>query len=101
MGYDDIVWEFALCTLTYLIESWISPGCSYEFYVVYVQPDKSQYLSTATYEVHTFKKKNTRKSLRDILDCHFLFYMFLRSCKFVVIETRPFDIAHDEKVMCS
>ena len=27
--YHDIVWESALCTLTYMIESWISPGCSY------------------------------------------------------------------------
>ena len=33
-----------LLPLTYLIESWISPGYSYEFNVVYVQPDKSQYL---------------------------------------------------------
>ena len=30
--------------LTYLIESWISPGCSYEFNVAYVQREKSQYL---------------------------------------------------------
>ena len=27
--------------LTYLIESWISPSCSYEFNVVYVQREKS------------------------------------------------------------
>ena len=30
--------------LTYLIESWISPGCSYEFNVVHVQQNTSQYL---------------------------------------------------------
>ena len=30
--------------LTYLVESWISPGCSYEYNVVYVQREKSQYL---------------------------------------------------------
>ena len=42
MGYDDIVCEFALCTLTYVTESWISFGCSYEFNVVYVQRQKSQ-----------------------------------------------------------
>ena len=42
--YDYIVCEFALCTfLTYLIETWISPGYAYEFKVVYVQPEKSQY----------------------------------------------------------
>ena len=34
-----------LCVLlTYVIESWISPGCSYEFNEVYVQQEKSQYL---------------------------------------------------------
>ena len=31
------------------------------------------YLIT-TYEVHTFKNKNKRKSLRDIFVHHFLFY---------------------------
>ena len=40
-GYNDIVCEFALCT--YLMESWISPGCSYEFNVVYGQREKSQH----------------------------------------------------------
>ena len=30
--------------LTYLIDSWISPGYSNEFNVVYVQREKSQYL---------------------------------------------------------
>ena len=36
-GYDDIVCEFALCTFNLLIESLISPGCSYELNVVYVK----------------------------------------------------------------
>ena len=43
-GFDDIVCEFAPCISTYLIKSWISSGCSYEFNVVYVQLEKSQYL---------------------------------------------------------
>ena len=34
-----------LCVfLTYVIEPWISPGCSYEFHVIYMQREKSQYL---------------------------------------------------------
>ena len=34
-----------LCVfLTYLIESYISPSCSYEFNVVYMQRKKTQYL---------------------------------------------------------
>ena len=40
MGDDDIVCEFTLCILTSLIVSLISPGCSYEFNVVYVQQKK-------------------------------------------------------------
>ena len=77
--YDYIVCEFALCTfLTYLIETWISPGYAYEFKVVYVQPEKSQYFfTTTTYEVHTFKNKIKRKSLRVIFVYHFFFYICL------------------------
>ena len=37
MGYDDFICEFFFVLLTYLIESSISPGCSYDFNVVYVQ----------------------------------------------------------------
>ena len=70
-----------LCVLlTYLIESWNSPGCSYEFDVVYVQREKLQYLLyTATDEVHTFKNKSKRKSLllKDIFVYHFLVYICL------------------------
>ena len=44
-GYDDFVCEFALCTFNLFDQSWVSPGCSYEFKVVYVQQEKSQYLS--------------------------------------------------------
>ena len=43
--------------------------------------------NTTTYEVHTFKNENKRKWLRDIFVYLLLFYMFIHSCKFVVIET--------------
>ena len=33
--------------------------------------------TTTTYEVHTFKNKNERKTLRDIFVYHFLFYICL------------------------
>ena len=33
-GYDDVVFEFALCTFNLLMESGISPGCLYELNVV-------------------------------------------------------------------
>ena len=59
--------------LTHLIES-----CSYKLNVVYVQREKhSIWYTTATSEVHTFKSKNRRKSLRDIFVYHFLFYIYL------------------------
>ena len=44
MRYDNTVCEFALCTSAYLIESLISPGCSYELNVVYLKREKLQYL---------------------------------------------------------
>ena len=80
--------------LTYLIESWISPGCSYEFNVVYVEREKLQYflcynnISTAHFQE---QKINKRKSIRDIFVYYFLFYLY----------SRPFDIAHDENAMNS
>ena len=48
-----------------------------------------------TYEVHTFSNKNKIKSLRDIFVYHSLLYLF------VIIETRAYDIAHDENSMIS
>ena len=42
------------------MESWISPGCSYEFNVVYCNETIHCICFTiATYEVHTFKNGNT------------------------------------------
>ena len=48
-----------LCVLlTYLIESWNSPGCSYEFNVVYVQRENhSICYATTAYEVHFQERK--------------------------------------------
>ena len=90
-----------LCVLLiYLIESGIPPGCSYELNVVYVQWKK--YIvcyTTTTYEVHTFKNKNKKKSWRYIFIYHFL--LFIRSYKFVLIETRACSIAYDEIAMSS
>ena len=70
---------YLLCVLlTYLIESWISPGCYIEFNIVYVQREKySICFTTAIYELYTFKNKNERKLLRDIFVYHFLFYICL------------------------
>ena len=49
--------------------------------------------TATTYEVHTFKNKNKRKSLRDTFIYHFLlFSLFIRSCKFVIIETCSYDM---------
>ena len=55
--------------------------------------------TTTTYQVHTFKNKNKRKSLRNIFVYHFLFHI----CLFVVLikETRAYDMAHDENAMNS
>ena len=38
--YNDIVCEFPLCTFNLLDQVVISPGCSYEFKVVYVQREQ-------------------------------------------------------------
>ena len=40
ISFVNLLWVL----LTYVIESWISPGCSCEFNVVYLQREKSQYL---------------------------------------------------------
>ena len=60
------------------------------------------FYSTTTNEVHTFKNKNKIKPLKDIFVYHFLFlYLFICSCKPVIIETQAYDIVHDENVMSS
>ena len=58
--------------------------------------------TTTAYEVHTFKNKNKRKSLRDIFVYQFFcFISVFRSCKFIMIEIRPYSIAYDENFMNS
>ena len=81
--------------LTYLIESWISPGCSYEFNVVYMQRERSHSIcyTTTTYEVCTYKNKNKGTSLRDIFVYHFFSFISVYSqLQIVIIETRSYDI---------
>ena len=67
-----------LCVLlTYLIESSVSAGGSYEFNVVFVLQEKySTFHSTTTYEVYILKT-NKRKLLKDIFVYNFLFYIYL------------------------
>ena len=49
---------------------------------------------------YTSSKTTTKKSLRGNFVYFFIFlYLFICSCKFVIIETRTYDIAVDEKVM--
>ena len=78
--------------LTYLIES-----CSYKLNVVYVQRKKhSIWYTTAKSEVHTFKHKNRRKSLRDIFVYHFLFYIYLFVAQFLIF--KPLSYCFEETI---
>ena len=54
---------------------------------------------TTTYEVHTFKNKTERK--RHFCLLFSLLYLLIRSYKLAIIETRAYDIAHDEDAMIS
>ena len=44
---------------------------------MYNERNDSICYTTTTYEVHAFKNKNKRKSLRDIFVYHFLYYICL------------------------
>ena len=70
--------------LTYLTEPWMSPGCSYEFNVVYVQRENHNiFYTTATYEINTVKNKNKIKIIKKHFGLSFsLLYLCIRSCKF-------------------
>ena len=90
------------CVLsTYAIESWILPCCSHEFNLNYVQGEKSQYLLYYNNIWGTNFQEQKRKLLRYIFVYHSLFHMFIHGCKFVIIETCSYIIAHDENVMSS
>ena len=81
--------------LTYLMEFWISPGCSWEFNEVYVQREKL-FVIPLHHEAHTFKNKNKRKSIKR----HFcLLRLFNCSCNFLIIAKHSYDIAHDKNAM--
>ena len=97
--------------LTYLIESWISPCCSCEFYQSCATRQINIYYTTTTYEVHTFKEKIWNKMIKTFLfiifsfyflflSLHFLF-LLMCSCIFVIIETCAYNIAHEEDAMSS
>ena len=96
------IYSLPICCVlsTYVIKSWIFPHCSHEFNLNYAQGEKSQYLLYYNnIWVQTFKNKNKRKLLRDIFVYHSLFYIFIHGCKFVIIETCSYIIAHYENVM--
>ena len=77
-GYDDI------CEFTRLVNL---------MQLMWNERNHSICYTATTYEVHTFKNKNKRKSLRDTFIYHFLlFSLFIRSCKFVIIETCSYDM---------
>ena len=49
--------------------------------------------TTTTYQVHTFKNKNKKNELlRDTFVYHFLVYLPICRCKFVIIKTRAYDM---------
>ena len=77
-GYDDIVWEFALCTFHLLDRvvnfSWLFIW----FNVVYVQWEKSQcLLYYNNIWITHFQEQKYKKSLRDIVVYHLLIYICL------------------------
>ena len=94
-----------LCVLlTYLIESWISPGGSYEFnVVVYVQWEK--YIVFVILQQH-MECTLSRTNLRESIKIHFclsfsLLYLFICNWIFFILKTGANDIAHDENAMSS
>ena len=82
-----------LCVLlTYFIESWISPAFSYEFNVVFVQREKSQYLLYYS-NIWSIKYTLSRTKIKEIMKIQFCLsfsalYLYIRSCKFVAVNTR-------------
>ena len=70
--------------------------------------------TTATYKQHFQEQKTLSRTGKKIIKRHFylpfsLLYLFIHSCKFVVIETyeaydiahEAYDIAHDDNVISS
>ena len=93
-----------LCAfLTCLVEQWISPGFPYKFNVVYVQREKSQYLLyyTNIWSTHIQKQKQKKIIKRHFCLSFCLLHLLIPSCKFVMIETRAYNIAHGKNAMSS
>ena len=58
--------------------------------------------TTTSYEVHTFNNKNERKIIKRNFCLSFSpLYMLILSCKFVIIERRAYEKAHDENARTS
>ena len=87
---------------TYLIKSWISPGCSYNFQAVYVQQEKTQYLLyySNIWSTH-FQKQKEKKTLFIIIISHYFsrLYLFIFGWKLVITETSSYHKAHDQNAM--
>ena len=101
-GYDDIVCEYPLC-IRNLIKPWISSGCLYEF--MYNERNysilSSSSYTTTTYEAHTWRTKIKKNHKGHFCLSFSRLYLFIRGFKFVIIEIRAYDIAHDENAMSS
>ena len=87
---------------TYLIKSWISPGCSYNFQAVYVQQEKTQYVLyySNIWSTH-FQKQKEKKTLFIIIISHYFsrLYLFIFGWKLVITETSSYHKAHDQNAM--
>ena len=59
--------------------------------------------TTTTYEVHTFKNKNKKKTIIKRHSCLSFYglYLFIEGRKFVIIETCAYDVAHDKNALSS
>ena len=99
-GYDDVFCEFALCAFNLIGQVVNFFWLLYEFNVVYVQLEKYSICCTVTtYELSRTKIKENHSDAFCLSFSHL--YLFLRSCKFAIIETSAYDKAHDQNAMSS
>ena len=121
--YDDIVCEFALCTFTFnlldrvvnfswlFIWIWSSLCATREITVFAIVQQHMKYTHSQNMK-HTLSQQHMKYTLSRtkrkgiIIKRHFCLsfsrlYLFIRSCKLVIIETCTFDITHDESAMSS
>ena len=91
-GYHDIDCKFVFVLFN---------RSSREFILVVHKRNHSICYTITIYEVRFFKNGNQWKPLRDIFVYNFLLYIcFICRCKFVIIETHAYVIAH-EKGWCT